>query len=31
VAEAHGGRFEQQPLTEGAATALALYVPLAPA
>jgi signal transduction histidine kinase len=29
VAEAHGGRFEQQPLVEGEPTALALNVPLA--
>jgi K+-sensing histidine kinase KdpD len=31
VAEAHGGRFEQQPLGEGAATALALSLPVAAA
>lgn len=31
VAEAHGGRFEQQPLAEGVATALALSLPVAAA
>ncbi|RQH05672.1 sensor histidine kinase [Paraburkholderia dinghuensis] len=31
VAEAHGGHFEQQPLTEGETTALVLTLPLAPA